>query len=338
MPRPASAAILAHFGRVRQPKNMNARCNSSSRGLDQGGYPALSPLAGAAGRRLKVGPERGHERPPAIPRRDSEEAVSPRCRGFCQLPAEIFLRRRPKSRLGIGQRIPKNAGHDRGILMAVFLPEYPPDVTIGSRKAMEIESAFHPASTPDYLPATRMRELQLQRLRDVVRRAYARVPLFRQRLDNRGVNPDHIQTLEDLRRLPFTTKADLRDTYPFGLFASPMEEIVRLHASSGTTGKPIVVAYTQQDLEVWTSVMVRALAACGLHSRRRGAERLRLRPVHRRAGGALRRRIAGRHRDSRLGRQYRPADHGDEGFRRHRDLLHAQLFHPPSGAGRASWA
>jgi len=129
---------------------------------------------------------------------------------------------------------------------------------------MEIESAFHPASTPDYLPRGRMRELQLQRLRHVVSRAYARVPLFRARLDERGVQPEDIRTLDDLERLPFTTKADLRDTYPFGLFASPIEEVVRLHASSGTTGKPIVVAYTRQDLEVWTSVMVRALAACGL--------------------------------------------------------------------------
>jgi len=129
---------------------------------------------------------------------------------------------------------------------------------------MELESAFHPASTPDYLPPVRMRELQLERLRAVVRRAYGKVPLFRERLDARGLGPEDIRSLGDIRRLPFTTKADLRDTYPFGLFASPIEEVVRLHASSGTTGKPIVVAYTAQDLDVWTSVMVRALAACGL--------------------------------------------------------------------------
>src|ERR1035441_3821697 len=103
---------------------------------------------------------------------------------------------------------------------------------------MEIESAFHPASTPDYLPPVRMRELQLDRLRAVVRRAYGNVPLFRERLAPRGLGPEDIRSLGDLRRLPFTTKADLRDTYPFGLFASPIEEVVRLHASSGTTGKP----------------------------------------------------------------------------------------------------
>ena len=125
--------------------------------------------------------------------------------------------------------------------------------------------AFHPASTPDYLPAARMRELQLARLQNVVGRAYARVPLFRERLDARGFQPADFRGLGDLERLPFTTKADLRDTYPFGLFASPIEDVVRLHASSGTTGKPIVVAYTRADLDVWTSVMVRAFAACGLN-------------------------------------------------------------------------
>ena len=92
------------------------------------------------------------------------------------------------------------------------------------------------------------------------------MPLFRARLDQRGLTPDRIRTLDDIALLPFTVKTDLRDTYPFGLFASTMEEIVRLHASSGTTGKPIVVAYTQQDLNVWTSVMKRAFAMCGLHS------------------------------------------------------------------------
>jgi phenylacetate-CoA ligase len=123
---------------------------------------------------------------------------------------------------------------------------------------------FHPASAPDYLPIERMRALQLARVRAVAARSYAAVPLFRERMDARGLAPDAIARLEDLASLPFTIKADLRDTYPFGLFASPMSDVVRLHASSGTTGKPIVVAYTRDDLDVWTSVMVRALAACGL--------------------------------------------------------------------------
>ena len=125
--------------------------------------------------------------------------------------------------------------------------------------------AFHPASAPDYLPPAQMRQLQLERLRAVVRRAYDRVDLFRRRLDERNFSPDRLGTLADIEHLPFTTKADLRDAYPFGLFASPIEDVIRVHASSGTTGKPIVVAYTRQDLEVWTSVMVRAFAACGLN-------------------------------------------------------------------------
>jgi phenylacetate-CoA ligase len=109
-----------------------------------------------------------------------------------------------------------------------------------------------------------MRSLQLSRLQTVVRRAYDHVQHFRDRLASRGVTPADIRDLVDIEALPFTTKSDLRDTYPFGLFASPMHDVVRLHASSGTTGKPIVVAYTRQDVEVWTSVMVRSFAACGL--------------------------------------------------------------------------
>jgi phenylacetate-CoA ligase len=87
-------------------------------------------------------------------------------------------------------------------------------------------------------------------------------------MDERGVRPEDVQTLDDIVNLPFTVKTDLRDTYPFGLFASPMREIVRLHASSGTTGKPIVVAYTQEDVQVWTNVMLRSFAACGSRGRR----------------------------------------------------------------------
>ena len=124
---------------------------------------------------------------------------------------------------------------------------------------------FHPVSAPDYLPRRELAEIQLQRLQTVVGLAYERVALFRSRMDERGLTPTSIASLRDLGRLPFTVKTDLRDTYPFGLFAAPMEEIVRLHASSGTTGKPIVVAYTQADLDVWTEVMVRSFAACGLH-------------------------------------------------------------------------
>ncbi len=127
-------------------------------------------------------------------------------------------------------------------------------------------SLFNPTSAPDYLPVDQLRCLQLQRLQRIVRRAYENVELYRTRMVERGVAPGDIQSLDDIAALPFTVKTDLRDTYPFGMFASPMNEIVRTHASSGTTGKPIVVAYTQDDINVWKEVMVRTFACCSLHS------------------------------------------------------------------------
>jgi len=130
----------------------------------------------------------------------------------------------------------------------------------------DFNGGFHPASAVDFLPPPQLRELQLTRLQFIVRRAYDRVALFRQRMDERGLTPEDVRGLEDVERLPFTTKTDLRDTYPFGLFASPLQEIVRFHASSGTTGKPIVVAYTQEDVNDWAAVMKRCFLACGLHS------------------------------------------------------------------------
>jgi len=123
----------------------------------------------------------------------------------------------------------------------------------------------HPASKPDFMPRGELRELQSARLREVVQRAYQNVALYRERMDALGVKPDDIRTIDDVVRLPLTVKVDLRDTYPFGMFAAPMADVVRLHASSGTTGKPIVVAYTQSDLDVWQDVILRALAGYGLH-------------------------------------------------------------------------
>ncbi len=124
---------------------------------------------------------------------------------------------------------------------------------------------FHPESAPDFLPCPQLRDLQLARLRATVQNAWDHVELFRRRLQERGLKPADVRALADLAHLPFTLKTDLRDTYPFGMFARPMTDIVRLHASSGTTGKPIVVAYTQADLDVWASVMVRSFAAAGVH-------------------------------------------------------------------------
>ncbi len=124
---------------------------------------------------------------------------------------------------------------------------------------------FHPASAMDFLPLPQLREIQLHRLRFIVQRAYDHVALFRQRMDERSLTPADLKSLNDAAKLPFTVKTDLREAYPFGLFASPLEEIVRFHASSGTTGKPIVVAYTKEDVDDWSRAMLRSFAACGLH-------------------------------------------------------------------------
>jgi phenylacetate-CoA ligase len=105
--------------------------------------------------------------------------------------------------------------------------------------------------------------LQLERLRDTLSRAYQRVPHYQRAFDDAGVTPDDLGSLADLARFPFTTKADLRDNYPFGMFAVPREQVSRVHASSGTTGKPTVVGYTGEDLDNWSELMARSIRAAG---------------------------------------------------------------------------
>lgn len=105
--------------------------------------------------------------------------------------------------------------------------------------------------------------LQGERLRSVVKRVYENVPVYRARMDAKGVAPGDIRTAGDIVKLPFTEKTDLRDHFPYGLFAAPLSDIVRIHGSSGTTGKPIVAGYTENDVEVWTEMMARTLAAAG---------------------------------------------------------------------------
>jgi phenylacetate-CoA ligase len=128
-------------------------------------------------------------------------------------------------------------------------------------------TARHP--TPDDLEpierasADELRALQLARLRTTLRLAYANVPHYRRAFDAAGVTPDDCRSLDDLARFPFTVKSDLRDNYPFGLFAVPRERVVRLHASSGTTGKPTVVGYTRHDIDTWATVMARSIRAAG---------------------------------------------------------------------------
>ena len=109
----------------------------------------------------------------------------------------------------------------------------------------------------------KLRELQLERLRWSLRHAYDKVPHYRKKFDAAGVKPKDLRTLEDLARFPFTAKADLRDTYPFGMFAVPMDKVVRIHASSGTTGKPTVVGYTRKDIDTWSHLMARSIRAAG---------------------------------------------------------------------------
>ena len=104
-------------------------------------------------------------------------------------------------------------------------------------------------------------KLQNERLRKVVKLDYDRVPLYRKRMDDKGIKPEDIRTIDDLKYLPFTEKTDLRDTFPYGLFAADKKDIVRIQGSSGTTGKPIVSGYTQNDIDVWTEMMARTLTA-----------------------------------------------------------------------------
>jgi phenylacetate-CoA ligase len=120
---------------------------------------------------------------------------------------------------------------------------------------------FDPAA--ETLPREKLRALQLRRLKLTVKNAHDNVPLHRQRLKANGVKPADIRSLDDLAALPFTMKSDLRDHYPFGMFARPREELVRLHASSGTTGKPTVVGYSAKDIATWADLMARTMACAG---------------------------------------------------------------------------
>lgn len=109
-----------------------------------------------------------------------------------------------------------------------------------------------------------LEQLQLERLQSTIHRVYMNVPFYRKRFDALGINPDDFERLEDIRKLPFTTKDDLRDNYPYGLFAVPLREVVRIHASSGTTGMSTVVGYTRNDLKTWSDLVARILVAGGI--------------------------------------------------------------------------
>ena len=115
----------------------------------------------------------------------------------------------------------------------------------------------------EIMPRDKLRELQSERLKSTVERVYSNVPFYKRVMDEKGVGPGDIRSLDDLNKLPFTVKQDLRDNYPFGMFAVPMDEVVRVHASSGTTGKPTVVGYTRNDIRTWSQLMARSLTMAG---------------------------------------------------------------------------
>lgn len=117
------------------------------------------------------------------------------------------------------------------------------------------------------MPREKMRELQGERLRKTVHRVYHNTPFYREKMQAMGLTPDDIHTIDDIVKLPFTTKQDLRDNYPYGLFAVPLSEIVRIHASSGTTGLPTVVGYTRKDISIWSEMMTRSLSAFGISNK-----------------------------------------------------------------------
>jgi len=110
----------------------------------------------------------------------------------------------------------------------------------------------------------KLRELQLERLKFIVKWAYERVPFYKKKFDEAGLKPEDIKSLEDIKYIPFTSKMDMREAYPFGMFAVPLEEVVELHTSSGTTGKPVVAGYTREDIELWSEVMARSLTMIGV--------------------------------------------------------------------------
>ena len=132
---------------------------------------------------------------------------------------------------------------------------------------MTLSSKYRPVlDDAESLSPEQIRDLQLGRLQKTVAYAYERVPAYRAKLDAAGVAPADIRSLEDVRLLPFTTKDDLRQNYPFGMFAVPMDQVLRVHASSGTTGRPTVVGYTRNDLDTWADLVARSLRAAGVRA------------------------------------------------------------------------
>ncbi|MBP5620755.1 MAG: hypothetical protein J6X44_01940, partial [Thermoguttaceae bacterium] len=123
---------------------------------------------------------------------------------------------------------------------------------------------YNMVSAPDFMPSHMLRDVQNRKFLDVFKRVYSSVPWYRNLLEEHNVKPESIKSIADIVKLPFIKKTDLRETYPTGMFARPMRDIIRFHASSGTTGKPIVMGYTRRDLDVWSECVSRALCMFGI--------------------------------------------------------------------------
>ncbi|NKQ56271.1 phenylacetate--CoA ligase [Amycolatopsis sp. K13G38] len=134
---------------------------------------------------------------------------------------------------------------------------------VPSAKRLGTAPAVDDLTPPERMSVDELRAVQLERLQWTLRHAYANVPFYKRKFDESGVHPDDCRELADLAKFPFTTKQDLRDNYPFGMFAVPQEQVRRIHASSGTTGKPTVVGYTERDIDTWARVMARSIFAAG---------------------------------------------------------------------------
>jgi phenylacetate-CoA ligase len=137
------------------------------------------------------------------------------------------------------------------------------DTSLPRSSHVGVPPALDDLDAAERLSVEELRDLQLERLRWTLRHAYQNVPFYKRKFDEAGVHPDDCRTLDDLSNFPFTTKYDLRDNYPFGMFAVPQSEVRRIHASSGTTGQPTVVGYTERDIDTWATVVARSIRAAG---------------------------------------------------------------------------
>ena len=184
-----------------------------------------------------------------------------------------------------------------------------------------------------------LRRLQFERLQKVVDRVYHQVPFYRRKFEETGIKPEAIRSLEDLEKLPFTQKDDLRDNYPYGMFAVPLKEIVRIHSSSGTTGIPTVVGYTKKDLETWSNLVARFITAAGVTSEDIVQISFGYGLFTGGFGLALRDGAGWSNRHSGLQRQYGAPDQNHEGFRNHGAGGHSlvRLVYGRSCQGNGLW-